>query len=439
MSDDTADRPEPQARSLADAAFFRSENLQKILSILNEPPGEARVVGGAVRNALMGHEVGDIDIATTLLPDEVIERAKKAGIKAVATGIDHGTVTLVEAGRPFEVTTLRADVASNGRHAEVAFGVDWAEDARRRDLTINALYVDGDGAVVDHVGGLADIESGTVRFIGEAEERITEDYLRILRFFRFFAWYGRGRPDADGLKAAARLKEGLARLSSERVWSELKKLLSARDPSRALLWMRQSGVLNEVLPESEKWGIDAITGLIHAEEAFGWEPDPLLRLVAIIPPDAERIDAMAKRLRMSKGETARLRNWATTQPPRHDMGDMAFGKLLYRSHIGGVRDRLALALASARMRARSDKNALAEAAGQSRLMDRLARWERPVFPLSGDDLIEAGPTLGETRARLETAWIDSNFTLRRDDLLERAAAQQAERTEAATPEDETEI
>ena len=191
--------------------WFRDVGLQRVMTLLNRDHGEARVVGGAVRNALMDMPVSDIDIATTLPPDEVVDRATSAGIKSVPTGIDHGTVTLVIAGRPYEVTTLRADVETDGRRAKVAFGTDWQVDAERRDLTINALYARADGRIVDLVGGIADIENGIVRFIGEPAERIAEDYLRILRFFRFFAWYGSGRPEAEGLKACAAAKEKLSR------------------------------------------------------------------------------------------------------------------------------------------------------------------------------------------------------------------------------------
>ena len=227
-----------------------------------------------------------MDIATTCLPDEVTKRAEANGFKCVPTGIAHGTVTVVVEGTPYEVTTLRADMATDGRRAEVAFGRDWKVDAARRDFTVNGLYADLDGRVIDLVGGIADIKSRTIRFIGDPEARIREDHLRILRFFRFFAWYGKGRPDAEGLKACARLKETVKQLSAERVWAELKKLLSAPDPSRALLWMRQSGVLSVALPESEKWGIDAVHGLVAAERDLSWPRDPLLRLMSIIPPTA---------------------------------------------------------------------------------------------------------------------------------------------------------
>ncbi|MGH7006149.1 MAG: CCA tRNA nucleotidyltransferase, partial [Alphaproteobacteria bacterium] len=265
----------------AAAPWLKDASLQKLLAALCAGDEGARIVGGAVRNTLLGQPVTDIDIATTALPEATLQRAKEAGFRAVPTGIDHGTITVIAEGRPFEVTTLRADIRTDGRHAEVAFGRDWQMDAERRDFSINALYAEADGTVVDLVGGIADIESRTLRFIGDPEQRIREDYLRILRFFRFFAWYGKGRPDGEGLKACARLKDGLARLSAERVWSELKKLLAAPDPSRALLWMRQAGVLTAILPESEKWGIDTIHGLVKTEQDLRWSVDPLLRLASM--------------------------------------------------------------------------------------------------------------------------------------------------------------
>ncbi len=221
------------------------------------------------------------------------------------------------------MTTLRKDIETNGRHAKVAFGTDWKADAERRDFTINALYATANGEVIDYVGGLTDIETQTLRFIGDAEARIREDYLRILRFFRFFAWYGSGRPETDGLRASARLKDGLDQLSAERVWSELKKLLAAPDPSRALLWMRQAGVLTAILPESEKWGIDAIHGLVRTEADLGWPVDALLRLESMIPPDTARVDAMGKRLKMSNAERARLEAWARADAIKSEMSEQA--------------------------------------------------------------------------------------------------------------------
>lgn len=412
--------------SIADRAeWLNAPGLQALLAALSAEGHEARIAGGAVRNALLGAAVSDVDIATTTTPDETERRAQAAGFRTVPTGKEHGTITVIVDGRGYEVTTLRADVETNGRHARVVFGTDWQQDAERRDFTINALYATATGEVIDLVGGLADLESRTLRFIGDAEQRIREDYLRILRFFRFFAWYGGGRPDADGLRACVRLKDGLAGLSAERVWSELRKLLAAPDPSRALLWMRQSGVLTAILPESEKWGIDAIHGLVAAERDLGWTPDPLLRLEAILPPDEARMAILSKRLRLSNADAARLTTWAMTSPISDKTGDAAFQKIAYRGDVQGIEDRLRLALASSRTRAEQDMAALTEAGGYSRLLRLLGEWQRPVFPVRGGDLVSLGAAqdrrLGETLKALENEWVDGGFQLERDALLERAA------------------
>ncbi len=409
--------------SVAQEAWFKDPALTRILALLNRDGGEARVVGGSVRNSLMGLAVGDIDIATTLLPEEVIERAKAADIKAVPTGIEHGTVTLVVDGRGYEVTTLRRDVQTDGRHAKVAFGSDWKTDAERRDLTINALYADANGEVIDLVGGLADIDTRTVRFIGDATARIAEDYLRVLRFFRFFAYYGHGRPDADGLRASARAKDRLKTLSAERIWAEMKKLLAAPDPSRALLWMRQTGVLTEIVPETEKWGINAIHGLVATEQALHWTPDPLLRLAAIVPPDAERLEELAKRLRLSNADAARLQEWARAPALPDEITDVGFNRLLYRHGPVGLSMRLKLSLAAARLLAESDPHAMRKAARLSVLLERCAGYQKPVFPLSGSDVlaagVPAGKRVGEVLGSLENVWVERNFSLDRAALTAR--------------------
>jgi tRNA nucleotidyltransferase/poly(A) polymerase len=407
------------------AGWLGEKHLQRLLAALADGGEEARVAGGAVRNALIGQPVADVDIATTTVPDETIRRAEAAGFKAVPTGIEHGTITIVAGGKPFEVTTLRADIETDGRRAKVSFGRDWKADAERRDFTINALYAEADGTIVDLVGGVADIEARRLRFIGDPEARIREDYLRILRFFRFFAWYGDGRPDAEGLKACARLKEGLGQLSVERVWSELKKLLSAPDPSRALLWMRQASVLTSVLPETEKWGIDAIHALTRAEKDLGWTPDPLLRLEAIVPPDAARLKTLAERLRFSVSDAGRLRQWALTAPVEPKTTEAELAKRLYRGDHQGLVDRLRLSLASARGRAVEDNDALLGAGGFSRLLAFAGKWKKPDFPLKGADLTtlgaSPGPKLGATLKNLENEWVESGFALDRGALLERAA------------------
>ncbi|ASY63851.1 tRNA nucleotidyltransferase [Sinorhizobium sojae CCBAU 05684] len=409
--------------SIAAEPWFQAPALRRVFELLNVDGGEARVVGGAVRNALLGLPGGDVDLATTWHPEDVAERARTAGIKVVPTGIDHGTVTLVIDGTPYEVTTLREDVATDGRRAEVAFGSGWKEDAARRDFTINALYANSQGEIFDYVGGLADIESRTLRFIGNAAERIAEDYLRILRFFRFFAHYGSGRPDAEGLRACAQARAKLATLSAERVWTEMKKLLSAEDPGRALLWMRQAGVLGEVLPETEKWGIDAIPGLIAAEKAFSWAPDPLLRLTAIVPPDAERLEALAERLRLSKAEAACLVRFAEAPAIAAALPDAALDRELYRHGAEGIVARLRLSLASARRKAETDPAYLAETAAFQRLLVRAEKWQRPAFPLNGADVLKAGvapgPEVGALLSQLENFWIERNFSVDRATLVAR--------------------
>jgi tRNA nucleotidyltransferase/poly(A) polymerase len=405
--------------------WLADADLQRLLSALSEDGEKARIAGGAVRNALLGEEVSDIDIAATTTPEETTRRAEKAGYRAVPTGAEHGTITVIAGHRPYEVTTLRADVETDGRRARVVFGRDWKADAERRDFTINGLFAEPDGTVVDLVGGLDDLAARRLRFIGNAETRIREDYLRILRFFRFFAWYGDGRPDSEGLKVSARLKEGLDRLSAERVWAELRKLLGAPDPSRALLWMRQAGVLSRVLPESERWGIDAVHGLVRAERDLGWPADAMLRLEAIVPPDAERMAALAERLKMSKAEAARLREWALAGPVAAETTEGALARLLYRGDRQGVADRLKLELAAARARAVNDPAELVKAGGYARLLGFLDRWTKPAFPLRGADVIPLGatpgPQMGALLAQLELDWIESGFVLDREALLERAA------------------
>ncbi|MBO6917315.1 MAG: CCA tRNA nucleotidyltransferase [Rhizobiaceae bacterium] len=407
--------------SVKDQSWFQNKRFQEVFALLNADDGEARVAGGAVRNSLMGRDVADIDIATTLLPIDVVERAKTAGMKPVPTGIEHGTVTIVNKGATFEVTTLREDIDTDGRHAEVRFGKDWQKDADRRDLTINGLYADVDGNVIDLVGGLVDIETANVRFIGNAEQRIEEDYLRVLRFFRFFAQYGKGRPDAEGLKASARAVSKLSQLSAERIWKEMRLLFSADDPSRALLWMRTTGVLTAIFPETEKWGIDSIGPLMETREAMNWENDPMLLLEAIIPPDVDRVGELAGRLKMSGADRDRLKHWAQTPKFAHDMAETALDRKIYRGSWSGVKDVLSLSLVSARSRAEADDAAMIESAGFTKLLARTEKWVEPKFPLSGKDLmalgVSAGKEMGDQLKKLEELWIESNFNLSKSDLL----------------------
>ncbi|MEF2551120.1 CCA tRNA nucleotidyltransferase [Aurantimonas sp. A2-1-M11] len=406
-----------------EADWLTTPALQTLLATLSADGEEARVVGGAVRNSVLDQAVTDIDVATTTLPQETVRRVEAAGFRAVPTGIEHGTVTVVTTERAYEVTTLRRDIETDGRRAIVHFGRDWQADAERRDFTINALYARADGSIVDLVGGRADLDSRTLRFIGDSETRIREDYLRILRFFRFFAWYGEGRPDAAGIRAATRLKEGLDGLSAERVWTELKKLLAAPNPSRALLWMRQTGVLTRILPESERWGIDAIHSLVESERAFGWSADPMLRLAAIVPPDAARLTQMAERLKLSNADRNRIVGFAVAEPAKPEESDSAFRARLYFGDRAAITDRLRLGVAAARAKAGASAETLEAMAQLTGQLDVARNFAPPAFPVSGDDLksagISPGPEMGRTLDRLRRLWASSGFVLGRDSLLER--------------------
>ncbi len=403
--------------SLADAPWLKAPDLTAVFAALDGPDGTTRVVGGAVRNALMGLPVHDIDLATRLTPEMVIERAQAAGLKVALTGVAHGTVTVIARGMPFEVTTLRADVETFGRHARVAFTDDWEADAARRDFTMNALYCDDTGVLYDPVGGLADINGRIVRFIGDADARIAEDYLRILRFFRFFAFYGEGRPDSDGIRACVRGKAGIARLSAERVWMELKRLLGAPDPGRALLWMRTADILRQVLPETAD--TDTIAGLVALEAGQGLQPDPLRRLMALVALRPQTADALAARLRLSRKEHRRLASAAGTPAPVAATSEEALKALVYRHGTDAVCDRLALT--AARADAEGDQ---ATAAALTRRYVEAANWAVPVFPLGARDLIERGyapgPELGALLKKLETRWVDSGFALDKAALLAEA-------------------
>lgn len=409
-------------RSIKDQApWLEHPALQALLAALNAGDETARIVGGAVRNALLGEAVSDIDVATTTLPPITIERLNAAGFKTIPTGIEHGTITAVQGNFIAEVTTLRADIETDGRHAKVIFGRDWQADAERRDFTINALYCEADGTILDWVDGLKDIPTRTIRFIGDASTRIEEDYLRILRLFRFFAQYGSGRPDAEALKAAAKLKSGLAHLSAERIQAEMLKLLYARDPSRALLWMRQTGVLTAILPESEKWGIDSIPDLIATEEALHWPTDALLRLIAITPMMPERRQTLVDRWKLSNRAKDRLLAHAAIAPLSPEISELTLKKRLYSENIQAIMDHLKISLAHARAKAVRDDAALHNAAKLNALLKIAESFEKPTFPLKGADLIanglEAGPQLGHKLQKAEAAFVESNFKLDKDALL----------------------
>ncbi|MGZ3312775.1 MAG: CCA tRNA nucleotidyltransferase [Caulobacteraceae bacterium] len=374
--------------------------------------GCARFVGGCVRNVLVGRDIDDIDIATVLTPDEIMAALTAAGLRYVPTGVEHGTVTAIAEGRPYEVTTLRRDVETDGRRAVVAYTRDWAEDAERRDLRLNALYMDADGLIYDPTGaGVADALAGRIVFVGEAESRIREDYLRILRFFRFRAWFGRGAPDAAGLAACAALKGGLERLSAERVSKELLKLLAAEDPREAAGEMAEAGVLAVILPEARP--PVRLNALVEIERSLG-EKDAELRLAALLPGDPAVVGAAAQRLRLSNAQRERLEAAAPPDPAiRADMTPAEARRRLYVLGARAFEDRLRLAWAE-----RGGEG------GAWLALLRLARaWVRPKFPLTGHDAAAAGlapgPQVGEALRRAEAFWVEQDFQPGREVLLDR--------------------
>ena len=357
-------------------------------------PDCARFVGGCVRNSLLGRPVDDIDIATRLRPEQTMAALKTAGLKAVPTGLEHGTVTGVSERKPYEITTLRRDVETDGRRAVVAFTEDWAEDAARRDFRLNALYADAAGTVFDPTGGgLADAAEGRIVFVGEAETRIREDYLRILRFFRFQAWYGRGEPDAAGLEACAALKGGMARLSAERVSKELLKLLAAPDPRPAVRAMAETGVLDQVLPEAQPLAM--FDALCEAS------PDPVLRLSALLPEDADTVVRIAGDLRLSNAVRDRLAA-AVADGPAVTPGMTAAEAraAIYRLGRAAFEDRLS----------RAEAARGGDCAGLRRLA---AEWTAPKMPVGGRDLarlgLKPGPETGRILKAFEDAWIAEDF------------------------------
>jgi poly(A) polymerase len=394
----------PVTMRLADDTWLRAPPVQRALDLLNGGGEEARVVGGAARNALIGVPLSDVDIATTALPDEVMRRAVAAGIKAVPTGIDHGTVTLVIDGMPFEVTTLREDVETFGRKANVSFGRDWKVDAERRDFTINALSITPDGIVHDYVGGLDDLPARRVRFIGDPARRIAEDYLRILRFFRFQASYSNGVPDRDGLHACIVARDGLATLSRERVCGELMKLLVAPRAVATLTVMAEAGFAERVLGGVPQ--LASFAAMVEVETAMGLTASAIRRLGALgvsIVEDAERL---RERLRLSNAEYQRLEamadGWWRVSP---SAGEEPARTLLYRLGPVHFLDRVLLAWSRA--------GAGADDPSWRALAALPERWDAPQFPLRAADLMSRGlargPGLGAALAAAEEAWIAAGF------------------------------
>lgn len=375
---------------------------QRILAAL---AGDTRVVGGAVRDGLLGLPVSDVDLATRLLPEEVVRRLEAAGLKSVPTGIAHGTVTAIAGESVIEVTTLRRDVATDGRRATVAFSDDWREDAARRDFTINALYADPKtGEIFDYFGGIGDLETRCVRFIGDPMQRIAEDHLRILRFFRFHARFG-ADAHAESLAACAARAKDLMALSRERIRDELLKLLCVADPARTLRLMLDHAILAPVFPEISADRLPDLMRLVDIEVALGEPCAPLRRLAALVPADAALLDDIAARLRLSNLDRKRLVATADRLLAIPSM----IGPLAYRAGPASAADRLLLAARGAD-------------AVDTRLAE-LRAWQEPRLPISGRDIIKlgvpAGPEVSRLMMKIEDDWIEAGFP-DRDATLELA-------------------
>ncbi len=393
-------------------SWLSSKGAKAIMAAL--PDGTTRFVGGCVRNAIMGERIGDIDLATQLEPKEVQDILTAADIKTVPTGIEHGTITAVVDGEPLEITSLRKDVQTDGRRAVIAFTKDWAEDAVRRDFTINALYADQQGHVYDPTGqGLTDIKTRKFNFVGDGDARVREDYLRVLRYFRFLAWYAGDRKiDAAALKACRENRAGLKSLSSERVWMEIKKMLSAPKPARAVQIMLTNDILPVVLPESSN--AEGLALMQALEERHNIEPDPLLRLMAMSGRDELAMAGLAKRLKISNIERARLLSWAGNQVAfSPDMAERTFKQGVYASTPQTAYDRMTVRAAG-----EPDPIIAAEWVKQA----RFARdWPIPEFPLKGRDLktagVKDGPEMGKMLRALKELWIRSGFEADKAKLL----------------------
>lgn len=372
--------------ALETAEWTKREGLRTLTAALGAQ--NIRWVGGAVRDSLLGVQVNDVDCATKLLPDDVIQRCKDAGIRIVPTGLDHGTVTAILADGPVEVTTLRRDVTTDGRRATIAFAREWQEDAARRDFTINALFAHPETLeIFDYFGGLSDLEARRVRFIGDARDRIREDHLRILRYFRFQARFG-AELDEEAEEACSELASTLKGLSRERIAAELTALLSLPDPHPTIARMRKLGVLQEVLPEACQTHVAQLETVIAAEVNQGIAPDPMRRMAALLPPVTDVAEAVAARLRLSRAQRAHLVAVADRKP--EDVSDLR--ALAYRESIDVATDRVLL---------------------QGGDASPLKHWAVPRLPLKGGEIVArgvtAGPKVAATLRKVEDAWVAEGF------------------------------
>ena len=398
--------------------WFEAEEVQKVFAILNGDKQATAIVGGAIRNHLLGSEVNDIDFATTLRPEEVMRAAKKAGQKTIPTGQEHGTITLITGSRSFEITTLRRDVKTDGRHAQVEFGKDWHADAQRRDFTINALYLDHEGYIYDPLdNGLEDIKQRKIRFIGDPVERIREDHLRILRLYRFAAYYADEPIDADAIRAVVGQARGLKTLSRERVRDELLKLLAAPNPGWVIKKMQEDHILDLLL--ATRPAIEKFSKLCEIEKNLGLKPDPLLRLGTLAGAGEVKPDKLTHHFALSNRQQATLkaftraamitRDFKTTAKPERAAQKIAHYRLGLQGYL--------VALISAWLECPWPP----DDEGLITLYNEVKSWASPEFPLKGRDLIKAGlqpgPKMGRLLSELETLWLNEGMQIQRSELL----------------------
>ncbi|AHA28177.1 CCA tRNA nucleotidyltransferase [Candidatus Liberibacter americanus] len=402
--------------SVAKCKWFCDPDLIYIMSLLNQGNEKSCIVGGAVRDSLMNVDVKDVDIATTILPDVVIKIFSKTKCAVIPKGIYHGTVTVLLSKKCFDITTLRSDYITDGRNAKVIFTKDWHADALRRDFTINALYADRYGQIIDYVGGLNDIRNNTIRFIGNAHHRIEEDYLRILRFFRFFAHYGKDNIDFNGFSAIKQTKVGLKIVSIERIWSEIKKLLEAKNPIQAVIHMHDSGVFKEIFPYIQCFHIDKFSFLIEGEQKFKWSIDPLLRFIVLIySQDENFIRYISKKLCLSTAIKHFFLAFIQCNIPIN-ITEKEIIKLFYIYGSDVVIAKLKIFLA---LNHRHIDNQYAYKI--IKIIEDIPYWRKPIFPLRGYDVlklgINPGKKVGYILDHCKDEWINSFFQLSRKDLL----------------------
>ena len=383
------------AVTLPTAEWRQAESLKRVVAALQDGHGGPRIVGGAVRDTLLDVEVTDVDLATTLLPQVVIERLEAAFIKAVPTGIDHGTVTAVTSGNTYEITTLRRDVTTDGRRATVVFATDWTEDAARRDFTINALYADpATGQVFDYFGGLGDLEKRAVRFIGNADQRIAEDHLRILRYFRFLARFGNGVVDGEAIASCSAAANKLLALSRERIASELLKLLALPDPRQAISLMIDHNIFATFLPELKHDARQSFDRLHGREQLYAIAPSLPARILSLLPRDTDTVKKVAMRLKLSNAMRADMVARVTGEMPT----SLNVRAIAYCESIGCARDAAMLFGDNAELPAS---------------LDLLKDWRVPEFPFKGGELVSRGlpmgPMVAQTLKAIEREWINEGF------------------------------